>query len=148
MNEYEIDDIVALFGPNRSVIPNLYQAAVALSRLRGWTNSHSDGWQYWSKPSTAATQLITVIKEGERQYRRTWEWQDITEAQLKKALTPVKSFLTRQKVNHADVLNPPPPVDRIKQLKAAVWREGWEHYRAHFDPTDPEFGNNPYEETP
>lgn len=147
MNEYEIDDLVAMFGKDKQEIPNLLAAALALSRLRGWTNAHSDGWQYWSKPSTAATQLIAVIKEGERQYRQTWEWQDITEAQLKRALTPVKSFLTRQKVNHADVLNPPPPVDRIKMLKAAAWQEGWEHYSKCPWPENPEFGNNPYEET-
>lgn len=147
MNEYEIDDVVELFGRDKQEIPNLFAAAVALSRLRGWTNSCSDGWQYWPKPSTAATQLITVIKNGERRWRKDWEWQDITEAQLKRALTPVKSFLTRQKVDWRTILEPPPLVDRVQQIKAELWREGWEHYRAHFDPTDPEFGNNPYEET-
>jgi hypothetical protein len=144
VNEYEIDDVVAHFGKDKQEIPNLFAAALALSRLRGWTNSHSDGWQYWSKPSTAATQLITVVKEGERQYRKTWEWQDITEAQLKKALTPVKSFLTRQKQDWREVLEPPPPVDRARQIKAAVWEEGWQHYSEHSNPLDPEFGKNPY----
>lgn len=124
MNEYEIDDIVALFERDREEIPNLYAAALALSRLRGWTNSHSDGWCYWVKPSTAATQLITLVKDGERAYRKTWEWTDVTEAQLTKALTPVKSFLTRQGARWQLVLNPPPIPDPLRAIKAQVWEEG------------------------
>lgn len=142
MNEYEIDDMLAMFG--RQETPNLYAAAQALSRLRGWTNSCSDGWQYWVKPKQAARQLMLLLNEAEQQYRKDWEWKDITEAELKKALTPVKSFLTRQKVDPASVLDPPPPVDRIKLLKEAAWQQGWEHYRTHFDPSDPEFGKNPH----
>ena len=144
MNEYEIDDTVALFGRHKQEIPNLHAAVIALSRLRGWTNSHSDGWQYWSKPSAAADRLITMIQGKERQYRKEWEWVDITEQDLKRALTPVKSFLTRQQVDPASVLDPPPRLDPLVELQRRVWQEGWEHYRTHFSPDDPEYGKNPY----
>lgn len=144
MNEWEMEELYDLFERNKEEIPNLHAAIIALSRLRGWTNSHSDGWQYWSKPSTAATQLITLVEDGERQYRKTWDWVDATEAQVTRALTPVKSFLTRQKVDWKTVLDPPPVEDRVKQIKAELWAEGWEHYRTHFSPSDPEFGKNPY----
>ncbi|UOK18417.1 hypothetical protein SEA_BRUHMOMENT_101 [Arthrobacter phage BruhMoment] len=125
MNEYEIDDIVEMFGRDKEEIPNLHAAALALSRLRGWTNCHSDGWQYWSKPSAAATQLVTLIKDGERQYRKTWEWQDCTEAQLTKALTPVKSFLTRHKEDWRSVLDPPPTPDPVREIQRRAWNEGF-----------------------
>lgn len=31
-----------------------------------------------------------------------------------------------------------------RQERERIWREGWEHYRKHFSPNDPEFGLNPY----
>lgn len=141
MNEYEIDDAVALIPKGEA--PNLHAAAVALSRLRGWTNCHSDGWCYWTKPSAAASRLIGLVKRGEQQYRKDWEWVDCTEEQLKQALTPVKSFLTRQKEDWKDVLDPPPAPDPVREIQRRAWQEGWDHYHDHTT-DDPEFGRNPY----
>lgn len=48
-------------------------------------NSHSDGWPYWSPPVRAAAKLMALIKRGEA-----------TKAELTKALSPIKSFMTRR----------------------------------------------------
>lgn len=29
-------------------------------------------------------------------------------------------------------------------VMAKAWGEGWQHYRKHFSPNDPAYGNNPY----
>jgi hypothetical protein len=124
VNEYEIDDAVADFEQDKDEAPNLFAAALALSRLRGWTNSRSDGWQYWAKPKRAAAQLMDLITNAQRDYRKTWERVDITPNQLSRALTPVKSLITREGDDWKDVLNPPPPVDPIKRIRAEAWEEG------------------------
>ena len=94
MNEYEIEN--ALRVSAQYELPNLRRGAEVLSRLKDWTNSCSDGWPYWAKPGKAAAKLMDLIEP--RMYRPHGE--DITEAELKAALSPVKAFLTRQGVEH------------------------------------------------
>lgn len=99
MNEYEIDEAL-----DRTVEDtNLETAARILYRLKQWTNSHSDGWPYWKKPANAATKLMSLLQD-ERGRLRDGSEDDITEAELKAALTPIKSFLTRHGVNHSEVM--------------------------------------------
>lgn len=99
-NEYDVDMFVSRHvDHNRPLAdqdrPNLARAAANLARLMYWTNSVSDGWAYWSKPVRSADRLITLLEEADRTYRRGGELEDITTAELRRALTPVKAMLTR-----------------------------------------------------
>jgi hypothetical protein len=73
---------------------------VIIDRLRYWTNRNSDGWAYWPKPVRAAKNLMVLLESGDR-----WDPADVTEAELKKAIVPIKSFLTRHGVAHEEVLD-------------------------------------------
>lgn len=98
MNEYDVENANTMAAQQH--LPHLYRGTVILARLVAWTNDHSDGWPYWKLPSKAAAKLMTLI-EGAKLH--TGRAEDITEAQLKAAFTPIKSFLTRQQVDHSEV---------------------------------------------
>lgn len=100
MNEYEIEDALRLTAYFE--LPNARRAAEILSRLKDWTNNNSDGWPYWQKPSKAADKLMTALSSA-IQASRQQDNMDMTEAELQKALTPIKAFLTRQGVAHSEV---------------------------------------------
>lgn len=95
MNDHEISQTLAHFTFHDR--PNLQRGSAVLVNLRDWANRNSDGWAYWPKPARAARQLMELLSE--RHYVA-----DITEAELKTALRPIKSFLTRQGVNHSEVI--------------------------------------------
>jgi hypothetical protein len=102
MNEWDIETAVREFDPY--VTPNRAQLAVVVSNLREWANRNSDGWCYWPKPCNAAKKAMghiasTTNRENEERRRN-----DITDAQLKAALSPIKAFLTRQDADHAEVI--------------------------------------------
>lgn len=81
MNNYDIQSAL-----NRHVDhPVLSRATRFLARLEEETDQHSDGWIYWPLPARAAKGLMTLIQSG-----------DATEAQYKKALSPIKAFYTRR----------------------------------------------------
>lgn len=92
MNEYDVQDAVNRFG--QAETPNLATGAQALYDLMNWTNRNSDGWPYWNKPSRAAKSLMEMLHAADR-----FDPQDVTAADLAKALRPVKAFLTRQKAD-------------------------------------------------
>lgn len=92
MNEYDVEDALRRFDTDET--PNLAHASLALYRLMRWTNSNSDGWPYWPKPARAATRVMELI-ETARKRERNGTLRDATEAEVKTALRPVKSFLTR-----------------------------------------------------
>lgn len=96
MNEYDVERAVDLIGDET---PNLRRGAQVLYNLMEWTNSHSDGWPYWQKPSRAASKLMEHLEAANRNRYRGDE-EDITDAELKAALSPIKAFLTRQGVEH------------------------------------------------
>jgi hypothetical protein len=96
MSEYEIEESLRFTAINE--LPNLRKGAEVLSRLKDWTNSCSDGWPYWQKPARAADRLMNHLADARTQYHRGNGDGDITEAELKKAITPIKSFLTRREV--------------------------------------------------
>lgn len=100
MNEYEIEDALRLTAYFE--LPNARRAAEILSRLKDWTNNNSDGWPYWQKPSKAADKLMTALTAAINASRQQ-DNMDMTQAELQKALTPIKSFLTRQGVAHSEV---------------------------------------------
>lgn len=95
INEYDLDLLYNYTNPEDT--PNLYAGIEILDRLVTWTNMHSDGWAYWPKPSRAANQLMILLNNQYDPYDPV----DITESQLKKALAPIKAFLTRRGVDHS-----------------------------------------------
>lgn len=101
MNEYDIEDALRLTA--HFELPNARRGAEILSRLKDWTNNNSDGWPYWQKPAKAADKLMTALQSSIQASRQS-DNTDMTEAQLKAALTPVKAFLTRQGVEHAEII--------------------------------------------
>lgn len=113
MNRWEVEDAVNLF--HQTGTPNLASASAALDNLVQWTDRHSDGWSSWPKPARAAKSLMALLQAKEKDYREDGcvsragesgvvEFTDATEAEMKKALAPVKAFLTRQGVEHSEVL--------------------------------------------
>lgn len=84
--------------------PNLAKAVTTVARLAEWADSHSDGWHSWPLPCRAAKKLQEHIQ---REYVGRYDdrtGEDLTDAELRAALSPVKSFLTRQGVPHAEVI--------------------------------------------
>lgn len=102
MNEYEITEAWHFAGINR--LHNYERGALILSHLKTWTNQNSDGWMYWAPPSKASAKLQAALEEMMRTHWR--DVQDLTEAELRKLLAPIKAFLTRRGVDHAEVFRP------------------------------------------
>lgn len=94
MNRWEVDDACERYATH----PILGPATQTLRNLMDWTDSHSDGWAYWPKPTRAAKRLMELIQRDGR--ARTWieerERNDVTAAEYKAALKPIKAFRTRQ----------------------------------------------------
>lgn len=74
-----------------------------MARLMNWTNANSDGWAYWPKPVRSAKRLMELIETGENFPTYHTPLEDVTEAELRKAVTPIKSFLTRHGVDHDEI---------------------------------------------
>lgn len=101
MNEYDIRAAKAWAESENWSVTR--EAVAILDRLRVWTDENSDGWAYWPLPSRSARRLMERIQEQERKargasYPATY---DMTCTELRAALTPIKSFLTRHGVSVA-----------------------------------------------
>lgn len=94
MNQYDIE----LLARNRHACPNVQKAVGLLYRLLQYVNNNSDGWAYWSSPSQASEKLQELLKArcGNLWYDTTGT---ITEAELRKVVTPIKrmAMLQREK---------------------------------------------------
>lgn len=93
MNEMDIQDAVDRFRND----PVLGPATRFLNNFKNEVNAHSDGWPYWSQPVRAAAKLIELV-EGHR-----WAGMGAypvlpkpTAADVRKALIPIKAFMTRR----------------------------------------------------
>lgn len=95
MNEYDIEEAKSRHRRH----PVLSKATVLLFDLMTLANSVSDGWPYWTKPSHAARKLMELIERGTANSLNNYTAPEVTEADLKKAVAPIKSFLTREKAN-------------------------------------------------
>jgi hypothetical protein len=109
MNEHEVEEAADNYGERADEVPNLYAGARVLYALMRWTNENSDGWPYWQKPAKAADSLMEVLQAKDYALRfgrsRSGELlTDITTEELTKVLSPIKAFLTRQKVDYDSVL--------------------------------------------
>jgi hypothetical protein len=96
MNEYDVDEAVALLGND----PVLGKAVRFLRDFKDEVNGHSDGWAYWRQPVAAAGQLMTLIEAGMAKKRGYGRDTDpsvvIDDKALAKALSPIKAFMTRK----------------------------------------------------
>lgn len=93
MNESEIEDEAA----RRAGHAVLGPATQTLRNLMEWANSNSDGWPYWAAPGRAAAKLMELItRDGTAKYIFDDERPDATQAAYRAALTPLKTFRTRQ----------------------------------------------------
>ena len=81
MNEFDMEMAKRRFAH----LPVKLKAVRIITDLMNLTNQVSDGWPYWSKPVRSAEKLMVVIEDME----------DPTEDDLKKALVPIKTMLTR-----------------------------------------------------
>ena len=102
MNEYDVDEAVRRFDP--SATPNRAYLARVVDAMRGYANTHSDGWAYWPKPARACGRAFELIDGGTMRERIEQEERDATDAEVRAALSPIKAFLTRQGENHESVL--------------------------------------------
>jgi hypothetical protein len=95
MNEIDIDVAVRRWSKH----PVLGPAARTLENLKNAANANSDGWAYWPKPTRAAAKLMELIEgDGTVKYLHG-DREDATPAKLKAALSPVKAFRTRSKID-------------------------------------------------
>lgn len=80
----------------------LFRLVITVDRLRRWADENSDGWAYWVKPRRAADTAMGLIETTVQAWYRGGFIADVTEAELRAAVRPIKAFLTRQKVDEAD----------------------------------------------
>ena len=66
--------------------PVLNKATMFLAAFKEEVDYHSDGWAYWKAPVAAANKLMEMI-QGKT---------EATEENYKKALAPIKAFMTRR----------------------------------------------------
>lgn len=99
MNQYEIE----WAAQQRHACPNVRKGVRLLLRLMQSVNEQSDGWAYWQAPSKACEKLQTLLQTaGNLQYVT---YGTITAEQLKKAVAPIRSMVTRQKKKQASYGN-------------------------------------------
>lgn len=128
MNGNDIEEAAAQWRGH----PVLGPATRTLAALRGWVDSTSDGWGYWQSPRKAAGKLMALIHEAtvERRIDAARQADVVARdyaAQYKAALTPVRSFRTKQEKLAGSGLRP------IFAIYEAVRPEDAEVAAAEFD---------------
>lgn len=104
MNEHEITEARQLAAELE--LKNLWAGASVLANLRDWTNQNSDGWPYWSPPNRASQKLQAELARMRTDLYRGKDAQDITDSDLARLCSPIKSFLTRRGVDHGLIFKP------------------------------------------
>jgi hypothetical protein len=106
MNEHEVERNLDLF--TEEEVPNLTEAARVLYSLMRWVNANSDGWPYWSAPQRASQRLQGLLEShtyaaqfGHDRHGKPLT--DVDYAEVKRACTPIKAFLTRHGSGHTEV---------------------------------------------
>ena len=95
MNEYDVKNAYNKFYDHAILGP----AATTLANLMEWANDNSDGWHSWPKPARAAEKLMRLLDVQITQdviggYNPNR--QEVTAAEVRKALVPIRAFRTRQ----------------------------------------------------
>ena len=91
MNQFEIESAAQA----EHECLNVRKGVRLLLRLMEAVNSQSDGWAYWAPPSNSAEKLIELLKTAGNLQFGTHS--TISAADLKRAVTPIKTMVTRQK---------------------------------------------------
>jgi hypothetical protein len=92
MNQWDIEDAAERFRSHEVLGP----ATRTLQSLCEWANNNSDGWAYWPKPARAAAKLMEMIERDATFHWRNPSRDDVTAAEYKKCLSPIKAFRTKQ----------------------------------------------------
>ena len=92
MNTWDIEEAAQRYARHKI----LGAATRTLSNLEEWTNNNSDGWAHWPKPARAAAKLMELIERDGTNRFRGGNREDVTEAEYRKALAPIKAFRTKQ----------------------------------------------------
>jgi hypothetical protein len=96
MNEWDYTGAIHRF--IRASKPNRLALALIVRNLATWADDHSDGWAHWPKPARAAQSAMRHIQSTTHAADELQEREDITDAELRAAVRPIKAFLTSQKV--------------------------------------------------
>lgn len=103
MNEHGVEEALEQYGPNSGASVWMTAATVTLYRVMSATNQVADGWSYWPKPCRAAKRLQKLIQRQQRVDRTRRDLprfpdpgDDVTEAEVWAAFTPLKALRTRQ----------------------------------------------------
>lgn len=97
MNGWDVTEALEHYdGPQHDTthLPNYRTAAVILAALVDWTNTHSDGWAYWQKPSNASKRLQAILAPWRTRYM-DGDNEDLDHDTLVNIVKPIKAFLTR-----------------------------------------------------
>jgi hypothetical protein len=86
MNQYEIE----LAAQQTHKCPNVSKGVKFLLRLMQAVNEQSDGWPYWQAPGKAAEKLMDLL-------RTAGTHGTISAIDLRHAITPIRTMVTRQK---------------------------------------------------
>jgi hypothetical protein len=84
MNEWDIRETARRYAAH----PALGPATTFLLEFMEEVNAHSDGWPYWSPPVRSAAKLMALINTRDPRL--------VTPAHVRRALGPIKSFMTRR----------------------------------------------------
>lgn len=93
MNDYDLASARSRYG--RGETPNRLALVLVVDNLREQTNLVSDGWAYWAPPCRSAAKAIALIESTAYPEYERRQHEDITDAEMKAAIRPIKSFLTR-----------------------------------------------------
>ena len=102
MNDFDLYRAENRFDPR--VVPNRARLTQVVKNLSEWANNNSDGWAHWPKPCRSAEKAILLIESTAYPEYTRREQEDATDAEVTAALRPIKSFLTRHGVSHADII--------------------------------------------
>jgi hypothetical protein len=91
LNHYEIDNAVTRYVDD----PVLGPAARYLSDLRDLIDTNSDGWSSWIAGPKAASKLCEIIQKANRARFDERGYTEPTLADVRKAITPIKSMIGR-----------------------------------------------------
>ena len=97
MNDYDLDHARGRF--TRATTPNRLALVMVVDNLREWADSHSDGWHSWPKPAQAARLAMEHIESRTNRENDWQERNDVDDGTMRRAVMPIRAFLTRQKVD-------------------------------------------------
>ena len=75
--------------------PNVRKGVRLLLRLMEAVNQQSDGWAYWNAPSKAVEKLVDLLQTAGNLNHGTHG--TISVVDLRKAITPIRTMITKQK---------------------------------------------------